>query len=189
MRTNAGFVRALNLPDTSLLAMINAPLVAGPIFRDPIEKEPTASAQGAAERAPVGERRFIFALDNEGRRVLFNDGPVIKGRNFDLIARLAAQFRADLASRKSREEFAFISTGTLLRDLDIQEHSLGQRVSRIRKELELQFVQAIDYMVDDQDVVQSNRWKGYRLNPYLVLVDLAQLHEKPKCHDSKVRMS
>ena len=189
MRANAGFVQALRLPDTSLLAMINAPLVAGPIFRDPIENEPTASAQAAADKVPAAQRRFIFSLDEQARRVVFTDGPVVKGRNFDLVARLAAQFRIDLASRKSPEEFAYVPTGTLLRDLKIEEHSLGQRVSRIRKELERQFVQAIDYMVDDQDVVQSHRWKGYRLNPYLVLVELAQLHEKPKCHDSRMRMS
>jgi hypothetical protein len=77
----------------------------------------------------------------------------------------------------------------LLRDLKIQEHSLGQRVFRTRKELEQQFIDAIDYMLDDQDVIQSDRWKGYRLNPYLVLVDVSQLHEKTKCHDSKSKMS
>jgi hypothetical protein len=73
----------------------------------------------------------------------------------------------------------------LLRDLKIQEHSLGQRVFRIRKELERQFISAIDYMLDDQDVIQSDRWKGYRLNPYLVLVDVSQLHNKPKCQDAE----
>ena len=59
----------------------------------------------------------------------------------------------------------------------------------IRKELERQFIDAIDYMLDDQDVIQSDRWKGYRLNPYLVLVDVSQLHEKTKCHDPKRRKS
>jgi hypothetical protein len=189
MRTNAGFVQALSLPDTSLLAMINAPLGAAPLSQDSIENEPTASTQAAADRTPIAERRFIFALDDEARRVVFTDGPVLKGRNFDLVARLAAQFRTDLAAGKSPEEFAYVPTGTLLRDLKIQEHSLGQRVFRTRKELEQQFIDAIDYMLDDQDVIQSDRWKGYRLNPYLVLVDVSQLHEKTKCHDSKSKMS
>jgi 7-cyano-7-deazaguanine synthase in queuosine biosynthesis len=189
LRTNAGFVKALSLPDTSLLAMINAPLGAGPISQDTIENEPTASDQAAADNKPIAVRRFVFALDDEARRVVFTDGPVVKGKNFDLVARLAAQFRTDLAAGKSPEEFVFVPTSMLLRDLHIEEHSLGQRVFRTRKELERQFIDAIDYMLDDQDVIQSNRWKGYRLNPYLVLVDVSQLHEKTKCHDPKRRMS
>jgi 7-cyano-7-deazaguanine synthase in queuosine biosynthesis len=189
MRSNAGFVQALSLPDTSLLAMINAPLGAVPLSQDLIENEPAASAQAAADKIPIVERRFIFALDYKARRVVFTDGPVVKGRNFDLVARLAAQFQADLAAGKSPEKFAYVPTGTLLRDLEIQEHSLGQRVFRTRKELERQFIDAIDYMLDDQDVIQSDRWKGYRLNPYLVLVDASQLHEKTKCHDPKRRKS
>jgi len=189
MRSNAGFVQALSLPDTSLLAMINAPLGAVPLSQDIIENEPAASAQAAADKIPIVERRFIFALDYKARRVVFTDGPVVKGRNFDLVARLAAQFRADLAAGKSPEEFAYVPTGTLLRDLEIQEHSLGQRVFRTRKELERQFIDAIDYMLDDQDVIQSDRWKGYRLNPYLVLVDVSQLHETTKCQDSRAKMS
>jgi hypothetical protein len=189
LRRNAGFAEALRLPSTSLLAMINAPLGAAPVPQDPIENERTASDQAAADKTPIAERRFIFALDDKTRRVVFTDGPVVKGGNFDLIARLAVQFRTDLAAEKSPEEFAYVPTGTLLRDLEIKEHSLGQRVFRTRKELEQQFIDAIDYMLDDQDVIQSDRWKGYRLNPYLVLIDLSQLHEKTKCHDSKRKMS
>jgi 7-cyano-7-deazaguanine synthase in queuosine biosynthesis len=189
LRSNAGFAEALRLPSTSLLAMINAPLGAAPVSQDPIENERTASDQAAADKATIAERRFIFALDDKTRRVVFADGPVVEGRNFDLIARLTAQFRADLAAEKSPIDFAYVPTGTLLLDLKIQEHSLGQRVLRTRKELERQFIDAIDYMLDDQDIIQSDRWYGYRLNPYLVLVDLSQLHEKPKCHDSRCEMS
>ena len=61
---------------------------------------------------------------------MFTDGPVIKGRNFDLVARLAVQFRTDLAAGKSPEGFAFVPTSVLLRDLRIEEHSLGQRFLR-----------------------------------------------------------
>jgi hypothetical protein len=30
-------------------------------------------------------------------------------------------------------------------------------------------------LVDEQDIIQSRRWSGYRLNPYLMLVDLVDL--------------
>jgi hypothetical protein len=62
-------------------------------------------------------------------------------------------------------------------------------VLRIRKTLEEQFVAAIDYVPDEQDFIQSDRWKGYKLNPYLLLVDASQLHGGSKRHDLHIRMS
>jgi 7-cyano-7-deazaguanine synthase in queuosine biosynthesis len=185
MQANAGFVQALGLPDTSLLAMINAPLGVTPVAQDPVQKEPTASAQAAADNKPIASRRFVFALDENTRRVVFFDGPVLERKSFELVARLAAQFREDSSAGKSRAEFAYVPTTTLLSDFNIEEHSLGQRVLRARRELARQFLDAIDFMVDDHDVIQSDRWKGYRLNPYLVLVDPSQLAEQSKCHDSE----
>jgi hypothetical protein len=164
--------------------MINAPLAALPPFQDPIENEPTASAQAAADKTVIRDRRLTLALDEKTCRVLFVDGPILKGKSFELFARLAIQFRSDHAAGKRPEEFSFVRTGELLGDLNIAEHTLGQRVFRIRKDLEQQFLDATDFMLDQQDVIQSDRWKGYRLNPYLLLVDASQLHESPKCHDS-----
>jgi 7-cyano-7-deazaguanine synthase in queuosine biosynthesis len=187
MRNSTGFVNALKLPDTSLLAMIGAPLRVDSVPQDPIEREPTAFDQAAAETKEVAQRRFVLAFDHKARKVLFSDGPIIERSNFDLLARLAVQYRADLAAGKTPEEFSFVPTDTLERDLRIQEHSLLQRVFRTRRELERQFIDCIDYMVDDQDVIQSDRWKGYRLNPYLVLAEA--LREKGKCHDSRRKMS
>jgi hypothetical protein len=180
MRSGAGFARALTLPNTSLLAMINAPVGVFPVSQDPIESEPTAFAQAMADKTDPAERRFIFGIDATTRRAVFSDGPVVRGKNFELIARLAVQFQADLAAGKAPEDFSFVRTKILKQDLHIEEHSLLQRVFRTRKELTRQFINSIDYMLDDQDVVQSDRWRGYRLNPYLVLVDMTQLHQKSK---------
>jgi 7-cyano-7-deazaguanine synthase in queuosine biosynthesis len=184
MRANAGFIQALGLPDTSLLAMISAPLGVTPIAQDPVQKEPTASAQAAGDTKPIALRRIVFALDEKKRRVVFSDGPILERKRFELVARLAVQFRKDSSAGKSPEKCAFVRTSTLLSDFNIEEHSLGQRVLRTRKELARQFLDAIDFMVDDHDVIQSDRWKGYRLNPYLVLVDLSRLSEQSKCHDA-----
>jgi 7-cyano-7-deazaguanine synthase in queuosine biosynthesis len=189
LRSNAGFEQALRLPPTSLSAMINAPLGATPVFQDPIQNEPIASDQAAADQRPIAERRVVFALDAQARRVVFADGPSLKGKSFELIERLAVQFNADLATGKGPEEFTYVPTRTLLRELGVQEHTLGQRVLRIRKTLEEQFVAALDYVLDEQDFIQSDRWKGYKLNPYLLLVDASQLHGGLKRHDLHRRMS
>jgi len=155
--------------------MIRAPLGFANTFEDPVENEPPASEQAAADTSPIAGRRFTFALDAKAKQVVFADGPVLKGKYFELFNRLAIQFQADLAADKRSEDFAFIPTTTLLQDLRILGHTLGQRVLRARKLLQRQFVAAIDYMLDKQDIIQSDRWKGYKLNPYLMLVEVSQL--------------
>jgi magnesium-transporting ATPase (P-type) len=51
----------------------------------------------------------------------------------------------------------------------------SERVSRARKALEQQFLNNCDIQLDPEDVVQNEEWKGYRLNPYLLLVKPTQL--------------
>ena len=43
------------------------------------------------------------------------------------------------------------------------------------KALEQQFLNNCDIQLDPEDVVQNEEWKGYRLNPYLLLVKPTQL--------------
>src|SRR3981189_3484880 len=52
----------------------------------------------------IAERRFVFALDAQARRVVFADGPSLKGKSFELIERLAVQFNADPAPGKDTQE-------------------------------------------------------------------------------------
>lgn len=175
LRTHAGFVNAQELASTSLLAMINSPLGAAPVLRDPAELEAPASQQAALDNKPIRERRFTLAVDGAAKCVVFVDGPELRGKAFELVKRLAEQFQEDRTERKKPEQHTFVATRTLMQDLKIKEHSLSQRVLRIRTSLKEQFVRSTDYMIDEQDIIQSDRWKGYRLNPYLILVDPADL--------------
>jgi hypothetical protein len=52
---------------------------------------------------------------------------------------------------------------------------LRKRVQFTRSSLRQQFLDRANYDLDVQDIVQSDRWKGYRLNPHLLLVDAADL--------------
>ena len=85
------------------------------------------------------------------------------------------QFFRDKQNATSKEKFTFIRTKKLLEHLNIDEATLRKRVHSIRLTLKQQFLEHIDYTLDEQDIIESHRWRGYRLNPYLVLVDAADL--------------
>lgn len=175
LRKHAAFSTAQKLAPTSLIAMINSPVGVTSPYVDPIEIEPAAAEQAAADPHPISHPRFVLAVDMKRKRVQFAQGPSIKGAGFALIARLVDQFKKDLCDGKPPEKYSFVRTGTLLQEFAIEEHSLLQRVHRCRDSLKQQFERSMDYMLDEQDIIQSHRWRGYRLNPYLLLVSPEQL--------------
>lgn len=177
LRANATFEATQALPSTSLLAMITAPIGGAPPFVDPIAIERKAEQKSKSDERPVKNRRFVLAIDTAGKKIVFDDGPSLTGASFALFSRLADQFRIDQRSGAKPDQYAYVDRYTLLKDLRIDEHTLAQRVLRARRSLRQQFVESIDYEIDEEDVIQTGRSKGYRLNPYLVMVDRAQLDQ------------
>ena len=55
---------------------------------------------------------------------------------------------------------------------------LRQRVSRARRNIARTFLSKWDRQLDDDDVIENEEWKGYRLNPYLLQVKPAQLRDQ-----------
>lgn len=178
LRMNSGLDQVLDMPPTSLLAMIGAPAGAEVPVGDPTEREAPASAQAAANPIPIRNRRFAFAIDEAEETILFSDGPVLSGVSFALFSRLAVQFRRDVDSGAKVDEFKFINTATLMTDLSVEEHTLRQRVARIRASLKSQFIAAIDYVIDEDDFIQNIPWQGYRLSPYLLIESPSQVRNR-----------
>src|SRR5205807_1354526 len=88
------------------------------------------------------------------------------------------EFEADLDAGTFRDQYRFVKASVLARRLGIDEQRLRQRLSRGRKKIEQAFLTAFDRQLDADDVIQNEQWKGYRLNPYLLLVKPAQLQEE-----------
>ena len=97
------------------------------------------------------------------------------GAGYGLVCALAKEFEEDIESGIMKDSFRYIKADELAKRLGIDEQSLRQRVSRTRKALEQQFLNNCDIQLDPDDVVQNEEWKGYRLNPYLLLVKPTQL--------------
>jgi hypothetical protein len=180
IRMNAGVENALNLPSTALVVLAGAPSGVELAERDPFESEPPASAQAASDRRPVPDLRFRFAVHESRKKIAFLEGPELKGANYRFVRELAQQFRADWNAEKDRSSYGYVPTKTLMSKLTLSEHSIGQTAARVRKALRNQFLDAIDYLIDEEDIIQSARWRGYRLNPFLIMVPAS----RAECHDS-----
>jgi hypothetical protein len=137
----------------------------------------------------LASRRIVFAVDDEARRIVFDDGPELHGKSFGLFFRLALQFRADLNSGVDRSNYGFVASRALAQDLQTLDENLRQRVMRARQSMQQQFKARAGYALDEEDVIQSSNWKGYRLNPYLLETGLQQLGRSTQTSRQKVKTS
>jgi 7-cyano-7-deazaguanine synthase in queuosine biosynthesis len=174
---HATLTRSLSLPETSLLMLIQSSAIRLPETVDPAEMEPTPSEQAAVDRSRSLERPIVFAIDGERRKVLFRDGVAIGGVSFQLVAKLAIEFMEDMTAARPRDEFRFVKAETLAGRLGIDQQGLRQQITRLRRSIERKFLKTIDVQLADDDVVQNEPGRGYRLNPYLLLVQPGQLRD------------
>jgi hypothetical protein len=167
------------LPASSLLSMVVSPIAKQPAYTDAVEAEPPASTQAAADTNDYSRKSVLFAVDVKTHKVMFEKGLQFGGGTFELIASLAKEFEADLDAGTFPDQCRFVKASTLAHRLKIDEQSLRQRVSRSRKNIEKAFIKAFDRQLDSSDIIQNQEWKGYRLNPYLMLVKPSQLRHGP----------
>lgn len=179
LQRRSSLAEALNLPSTSLLAMVHSLIATQPDFKDAAETEPTAAQQAAADGHDYKWESIRFAIDPAARRVIFQDGLEIGGSVHGLIEVLAKTFAADSDAGTFTEHHTFVKANVLAKHLRIDQPSLRQRISRCRKMISKAFKQRLGRDIATDDIIQNEGWKGYRLNPHLVLSKASQLRKPP----------
>lgn len=158
----------LNLPDTSLLAMILGPQAQDIVCTDPAEMEPPAAAQAEARPISVVPRPIGFAAEGSPARAVFTDRRItLRGKTAELILALLPAFRQMLMSSPAVSGVPYVKSAQLAETLGISEPALRQLVHRLREELGRKFRHVFDAELQHDDVIQSLGWKGYRLNSHL----------------------
>ena len=107
--------------------------------------------------APVLE----FGVDEVAKRVQFHGGHHLDGANFRIVGALIRQFRE---AKAKRADVPFLSASQLARALSLDEQSMRQQVSRLRKALEPLTVM-LGIPMDQDTFIQTKERDGYRLNP------------------------
>ena len=177
LRHHATLVQSLSLPDTSLLMLMQSASVRLPELLDQTETEAPASEQAARDTRPTVARPLVFAIDEERKRVLFRGSIEVKGAGFEIVRELVREFEEDINAGRPKEEFRFVLADTLSKRLKIDGQGLRQRITRLRRDLERKFLEALDVQLDTNDVIENDPWRGYRLNPYLLRVHPAQIRD------------
>lgn len=163
-----GIMSLLELPPTSLLSLIQSQGAAKPIVIDAAENAPTAPQQAAARPDPFSWP-IQFAVDQEKGRVLFAGGAEIRGPGFKLICALAERFQEDQAANRAPDDCRFMRADALAIRIRVEPPTVRQNVRRLRRTLIEQFETRCGVTLAPDDIVQTDSWHGYRLNPYLVL--------------------
>jgi hypothetical protein len=180
LQNTASLDQSLARPPNSLLSMIVSPIAKQPDYEDPMESEPTAAEQAAADIHDYSSEQIAIAVDADAAKVVFRGGIEMGGSIYELVAALCPEFEEDLNAGTFRDEYRFVTAAVLAKRLQINPPSLRQCVSRARRKIERSFLAKFDLQLDADDVIQNREWKGYRLNPYLLLVKPAQLREQSK---------
>jgi hypothetical protein len=101
------------------------------------------------------------------------------GQIYELVVLLAETFSADIDTGTFSDQHRFVTAPILAGRLGIDEPSLRKRISRARKKLTEDSLEKLNRQLLPNDVIENQEWKGYRLNPYLLLVNPSQLRRPP----------
>jgi hypothetical protein len=124
-------------------------------------------------------KRTLLAIDKQAGRVVFEGGLEFGGQIYGLIELLAEMFHADINTGTFPDQHRFVTAPVLADRLGIDEPSLRKRISRARKKLTEELLEKFNRQLLPDDVIENQEWKGYRLNPYLLLVNPSQLRRPP----------
>lgn len=158
--SSSSLAARLALPDSSLLAMIIGSQAQDIVCRDPVEREPSAATQAGERPLCLLQRPITFSVAEKGGAVVFAGSVTLRGRAAALVTLMLPNFVA--ANYMTKEQIASA--------LGTTEGALRTLISRAREDLTEQFLRIHGVSLGTDDVIQNNRWDGYRLNPGLAYV-------------------
>jgi 7-cyano-7-deazaguanine synthase in queuosine biosynthesis len=181
-RRHAGELAAETLPPSCILRLVAGP---GGVVR------PLAEAQEKREPPPVDLRDFQrssqmrLALDPRTKLVLIEGMPPIEGStSFALLEMLAAAWEKDRQAKLAPENHAFLTARSLAKALRISETSLRRCVYRVRRRVADGFEGNAGLVLAANALIENHRWKGYRLNPAVLLIAPGELDVGAEWHNS-----
>jgi 7-cyano-7-deazaguanine synthase in queuosine biosynthesis len=157
----------LSLPDHSLLAMMQASAASDVQLRDPVEQEASTSVQAERRRLRTVPRPLALSIDASRGQVQIGGEIVLERKHAAIIQSLLQAYQDGLQAGRGPEGHAFLRTKTLAATLSMSEEGLRQYVSGLRKSLDEQSRRAFGVPLEPDDVIESRKFQGYRLNPHL----------------------
>ena len=168
----ASDLRQGSLPADCLLSLIVARSAAEPAY--PARSEALGHTVSIAPNIRV-------AIDQERKRVVIDRWGDITGVGAALLIALAEPFKEATHQELAPEHYPFTGAREFLRLTQCaSDEALRRKVYRCRKQIGEMAKKAGDPPPSIGDVIESNQWHGYRLNPDRVwIVALSELRKGP----------
>jgi hypothetical protein len=153
------------LPAGSLLSMCFA--------RNSVEILPPSDydAQAKAFLDRLSAPVFEFAIDQSAKQVVFRDGTSLTDANFRIVEALLGEFRSAKAEGR---EVPFVRPADLADRLSITEQSVRTQITRLRDAIE-PLAASLSLILDQDSFIENRPCAGYRLNPGLRELSLADI--------------
>ncbi len=172
-RRHANELASRNLPSTCILRMVAGPegVVA-----------PTVQPLDQSEPHPLDARDFTrtsrirIALDLQKKRVLVDGLPPVEGAtSFAVLEALIATSEDDRGERRAPENFTYIDTRKLASVAGLDEASLRRCIYRIRRRQASACEASAGMPLSAGALIENHPWKGYRLNPAVLILALDEI--------------
>ncbi len=118
---------------------------------------------------------FEFAVDRNSKKVVFRDKSTLSGKNFQVVEALLENFRR---AKSAGQDVPFLSLPKLADRLSVSEQSMRQQLTRLRSALEPLSV-SLGVVLDQDSFIENKERAGYRLNPTLRELSLADIKDTP----------
>ncbi|MDB5379793.1 MAG: hypothetical protein JWR00_4239, partial [Rubritepida sp.] len=159
----------LNIPDHSLLGMILGSLAQDVQIRDPVQEEASVDQQVKDRGIKQLPRPLTFEADAARCEIRFAGSVALRQRHAKIILSLLPAYQDGQSAGRGMAGFAFCHSRDLAKRLNLSEQSLRQYLTGLRRELKEQFLAAFGTQPAIYDVIETDRWRGYRLNPHIRL--------------------
>jgi 7-cyano-7-deazaguanine synthase in queuosine biosynthesis len=156
-----------SLPDHSLLAMLQASGAADVQLRDPVEHEPDTDAQAERRRLRTVPRPLTFSIDASRGQVHISDGIVLEKKHAAIIRSLLPAYQDGLRAGRGPTGHSYVKTPILAAEVGMTQEGLRQHVMGLRHALTDQSCTVYGVPLQLDDVIESRKFQGYRLNPHL----------------------
>jgi hypothetical protein len=120
-----------------------------------------------------------MAIEEDGKRVIFDGWSALKGKNVALLVALAGPHEKAVIDRLKPENFPFMKPRVLVQALEVEnDETVRKRVNRCRNAIGSLAEKAGDAPLPLDAVIENIPWHGYRLNPNRVrIVALSELRQ------------
>ena len=181
-RKYASELAGQTLPASCILRLVAGPGgISVPEVAQPDGPGPTL----ADDRDYTRSSKIRLAFDTTRNTVLVEGVRPIEGRAiFALLQALVEQHRRDGGIGLAPENHTFLDAHKLAESLDISVASLRRRIYRIRLQLADAFDMEAGLALSADALIENHRWKGYRLNPAVLILAPEELGVPVRSHDS-----